>query len=152
MPFSDEEQIIVTERPKLTNTVLLVGAGLFFISLLTNAFCTDKSCRPSYEAFLVGWMVMLGGGAGVSWLANPLLVASWILLDKNRKTAWLFACLAVIFCLSFLSFERVLENEAGHYGLIKSIGTGYWLWTSSSIVTFLGCLYIRLYGMTRKVM
>lgn len=144
MPFSDEEQIIVTERPKITNAILLVGAGLFFISLFMVAFCTDKGCRPSYEAFLIGWMVMLGGGAGISWLANPLLIVSWILLDKNRKLAWLFAFLAVIFSLSFLSFDRVLENEAGHYGIVQSVGAGYWLWVSSCIVTFLSTVLIKL--------
>lgn len=144
MPFSDDEQIIVTERPKLTSAVLVVGIGLFFISLLPSAFCTDKGCRLSYEAFLLGWFPMLAGGAGISWLANPLLFISWIRLDKNRRLAWLFAFLAVLSSLSFLSLDRLVENEAGHYGLILSVEAGYWLWVSSCVVTFAGAVAIKL--------
>ena len=151
MPFSDDEQILVSERPKLTNTFLILGAALFFVSLLLTAFCTNRGCRPSYEAFLSGWLVMLDGGAGMSWLANPMLFTSWILLDKSRKNAWIFALLAVAFCFSFLSFDNVLENTAGHRGVIQSVNTGYWLWTASSFVTLIGTIYIRFNRKVSKI-
>lgn len=156
MPFSDEEQIVVLDSPKLINGFLIAGAGLFFLSFFFNAFCTEEDCTKGGEALLSGLFLFLFGGGGraaantgagvvwVSWLANPLLVASWMLMANSKKAAWVTSFMAILFSLSFLFFEKVLEDpDTGSYGVIKRVGTGYWLWVLSCIVTFFGVEVIR---------
>ena len=144
MPFSDDEQILVEEKSKLKPAVLIVGILLFAFSLFNTSFCTDNGCRTSMEAFLIGWLAMLTGGAAITWLANPFLIITWILLAKNNKSAWLFGLTASVISISFLKFQVVIENETGHYNLITKIGLGYWLWVSSCLTTFIGCLTMRI--------
>jgi len=144
MPFSDDEQILVEEKSKLKTVVLILGIGVFAFSLFNICFCTDNGCRTSMEALLIGWLAMLTGGAAITWLANPLLIVTWILLIKNKKSAWLFGLAAFIISVSFLKFKVVIEDEAGHYNSISKIGLGYWLWLTSCGVTFVGSLTIRI--------
>lgn len=102
-----------------------------------------QGCRTSIDALLLGWLTMLTGGASLSWLANPLLFISWILLMKNKKYNLLFSFLASIMCLSFLMFTSIIDNEAGTINPIIKIGIGYWLWVCSCTITFSGGLLIR---------
>ncbi|MDQ6812595.1 MAG: hypothetical protein M3040_02470 [Bacteroidota bacterium] len=144
MPFSDDEQILVEEKSKLKTIVLFVGIGLFVFSLFNISFCTDNGCRTSIETLLIGWLAMLTGGAAITWLANPFLVIAWVLLAKNKNSAWLFGLTALIFSISFLKFQIVIVNEAGHYNPITKVGLGHWLWLSSCLTTFIGILTIRI--------
>ena len=144
MPFSDDEQILVEEKSKLKEVVLILGIGLFVFSLFNFCFCTDNGCRTSIEALLIGWLAMLTSGAAITWLANPFLAISWILLTKNKKSAWVFGLIASLISISFLKFQIIIENEAGHYYPITRIGYGYWLWLSSCFTTFIGSLTIRI--------
>jgi hypothetical protein len=144
MPFSDDEQILVEEKSKLKPVVLIIGIGLFVFSLFNICFCTVNGCRTSIEGLLIGWLAMLAGGAAITWLANPLLIIAWVLLAKNKKSAWLFGLTASMISISFLKFQVIIENEAGHYNPITKIGLGYWLWLSSCLTTFVGSLTIRL--------
>jgi hypothetical protein len=125
MPFSNEEEILIVEKSKLKLTFLIIGIGLFIVSLFNVCFCTETNCRSSFEAFLIGGIAMLTGGAAISWMANPFLIISWILLLKNKKLAWFFSLIALLFSLSFLSFQTIIENEAGSYNIIKNIRLGY---------------------------
>ena len=144
MPFSDDEQILVEEKSKLKTVILIVGVGLFVFSLFNICFCTDNGCRTSIEALLIGWLAMLTGGAAITWLANPFLVIAWILFIKDKKSAWLFGLAASIMSISFLKFQVIIENEAGHYNPIAKIGLGYWFWLSSCLTTFIGSLTMRI--------
>ena len=144
MPFSGDEHIIIEPKSKFKTFVLFFAIGLFTVSLFNIAFCSDKGCRTSIEALLIGWLAMLTGGAGISWLANPFLFIAWFLLTKNKKSAWLFALIAVFFSTTFLNFKVIIENEAGHYNPITRIGIGYWFWLASCVTTFIGSLTTRL--------
>jgi hypothetical protein len=144
MPFSNDEEIIEEEKSKLKTFVLIIGVGLFILSLFNTCFCTDNGCRTSIEALLIGWLAMLTGGASLTWIANPLIITSWILIAKNKKIAWLFGLLATLTSISFLRFHTVIENEAGHYNAITKIGLGYWFWFSSCVTTFIGSLTLRI--------
>ena len=144
MSFSGDEQILIDEKSKLKTIILLVGVGLFVFSLFNICFCTDNSCRTSIEALLIGWLAMLTGGAAIAWLANPFLIIGWVLLTKNKNSAWLFSLTALLFSISFLKFHTIIEDEAGHYNPIKRIGLGYWLWLSSCLTTFVGSLALRI--------
>jgi hypothetical protein len=87
---------------------------------------------------------MLADEASLTWLANPLLLISWILIYKGRKISWLFGLLAVLVSGSFLKAGVIIENEAGHVNPIIRIGPGYWLWLSSCLLTFIGSLALRI--------
>jgi hypothetical protein len=143
MPFSNDEPIIIEDKSKLKTVVLILSFGLYLISLFNVCFCTESDCRISFEVLLLGWLPMLTGGAAIAWLANPMLILAWLLLAKNKKVAWFFGLLASIICISFLKFKVIIENEAGHYTAIKTVGLGYWLWLSSCLTTFIGSLTIR---------
>lgn len=144
MSFSDDEEIIIVEKSKLKLLFILAGIGLFITSLFNYCFCTETICRTSFEALLLGGLAMLTGGAAITWLANPFLIISWILLTKNKNSAWVFSLTALLLSLLFLNFHTIIENEAGHYKTIMKIGLGYWLWLASCGITFIGCLTIRI--------
>ena len=144
MSFSDDEPILIEEKSRLKTVVLITGIGLFVFSLFNICFCTANGCRGSMEAFLMGWLAMLAGGAAISWLANPCLIVAWILLMRNMKYSWLFAIAAAGFSLLFLHFHVVIENEAGHYNPILKTGLGYWFWLTSCLTTCIGSLILRV--------
>lgn len=143
MPFSDEEPILEEPKSRFKSIILILSAALFVLSLFNFCFCTVNNCRTSIEALLIGWIAMLTGGAAISWLANPFLITAWILLTNNKKSAWVFALIAVFFSATFLNFKVVIQNEAGQYAAITRVGLGYWLWLTSCTTTFIGCLTLR---------
>ena len=122
----------------------MIPVAMSKLSLFNICFCTDNSCKTSFESLLVGWLVVLTGGAAISWMANPFLIISWILLTKNKKAAWVFSFTASVFSISFLRFSVMIADEAGNYTAILSIEPGYWLWLSSCLTTFIGSLIIRI--------
>ena len=144
MPFATDDPIFEDKSSKLTTPILILSIALFVFSLFNYCFCTRNGCRTSIEAFVMGWLAMLAGGAPIAWLANPLLIIAWILLARDKKASWILALAAFIFCLSFLRFHIIIEDEAGHYNPILKVRLGYWLWLSSAAVTFLGSLIIRI--------
>jgi hypothetical protein len=87
---------------------------------------------------------MLADTASLTWLANPLLIVTWILIFKNKKSAWVFGLFATLISLSFLKFNVIIEDEAGHSDPITKIGLGYWFWLFSCITAFIGSLTIRI--------
>jgi hypothetical protein len=143
MPFSDDEQIVTKKKSKFKTVILILVVVLFVISLLNDSYCTTQGCRTGLDAFISGAFAALSGGAALSWLANPFLFIAWVLLLKNRKSAWIFGLAASIISLYFLRFNYVIEDEAGHYNMIVKITLGYWLWLSSCIVIFIGGLVLK---------
>ena len=151
MPFSDDEQILIKKKSKLKTAVLIIGMGMFFISLFTNCFCTNVGCKSSIEAFAFGWLALFFGQAAFAWLANPLLIIAWILIIRDKNSAWIFGLIATIANLLFLAFPNIIENEAGTYSQIIKIQLGYWLWLSSCVVTFFGGLVLRINNNKRTI-
>ena len=123
---------------------VIISIFIFLISLTQKAFYVDNEFENSISSIfclLMGWLGMAGFGASCFvWLANPLLFISWGLILKNKKIALRFSLAACIFSISFLLFKRVLIDEAGSYSKIISYGSGYWLWISSMLIPFFGCL------------
>ncbi len=87
-----------------------------------------------FYAFTGGIFGVLTGGSAISWLANPFLILGLILTFRGSRYSIICSSLALLFCLSFLLFDQVMENEAGQYGKIISIEIGYWMWTLSSVM------------------
>ena len=134
---------------KLKKYIFIASISLFIISLTQKCYCTTSECGDSIMAFLLGWAALLSGGAGISWLANPLLFASWILLRKNLKLSMFLSVAAALLSLSFLLFDTVIANEAGQKHQIIAYKLGYWLWMGSNLVMLLGTFVLMLRHNTR---
>ena len=137
------------EDKKLRKLFLVSSIILFLLSLTQKSYCTTSTCGDSIMVFLLGWAAVLSGGAGFSWIANPLLFASWLALRKNLRTSMFASVFATLLSLSFLLFDSVPDNEAGQKHQIVSYRPGYWLWTTSSICMLAGTFVLMLRHNTR---
>jgi hypothetical protein len=133
--------------------IFILGVGLLSFSLFQIAYIKDTSPDNNTEyglgVFLFGWINVFG--AGVSWLANPLLILSWKLLFKNIKYAMILSFSALVFALSFLTFDEILANEGGGHCGILSYGTGYWLWIASCLSSFTGTAILYMFSNRRII-
>jgi hypothetical protein len=80
------------------------------------------------------------GGAILTWLANPAILVSWLKFNKNLKQSLIASLAATLIALSFLLFNKIVDNEGGTYSKIISYKSGYWLWLLSCGVMFIGNL------------
>ncbi len=87
--------------------------------------------------------------ATLTWMANPLLCGGWITLKDNPKWAAGLSLLATALSLSFLTFDKVIADEAGHYRPVIGCGPGYWLWVSSCLTMLAGSVWLT-YACGRK--
>ncbi|HYC87028.1 MAG TPA: hypothetical protein VEB86_17465 [Chryseosolibacter sp.] len=154
----------------LQRVVMATAAVLFILSLTQDAYCFDD-CVGSLLPLLTGWLGLLtevgwltdwvmnsdqsaspqGWGSSFSWLANPLLILSWLVLSRNATLAIRFSLLAVLFASSFLFFDRVLANEAGHYRTVTGVKAGFWLWWLSAIATMAGSIVLAWYRKRHRI-
>lgn len=93
--------------------------------------------KPEYgiAALLLGWIEVITEGYS-AWLANPLWLLSLLLIlgHADRWISVVISTVGFLFSLSFLFYNSVLVNEAGHKGEIIGYGIGYWLWLSSFVL------------------
>lgn len=130
---------------------LLLGTVILFTASLTQkAYCTASACSDSVMVFLLGWAALLSGGAGFCWLANPLLIAAWVMLRRNLRSAMFLSMFAALLALSFLLFDTVLDNENGQNQTINTYRLGYWLWVGSSVIMLAGTFVLMLRHNTRQ--
>ncbi|PRY11362.1 hypothetical protein CLV24_111157 [Pontibacter ummariensis] len=148
---------------KVDSYIFYTSFALFIISLTQESYCTNQ-CGDSLAVFLVGGLGVLfeiGAltdkylnintigevdytiGATFSWLANPALLIAWLTYKESKTTSLVFTMLSLALMLSFLMFDKVIDNEAGHYNKIVNYKAGYWLWLSSSAVLAAGALVKR---------
>ncbi len=150
---------------KLTILITIIGVTLFIASLTQKCYCLGDQCGDSIAALLFGWigvllelgdiatfiMEKLQGqdtifnskiGATLSWLANPLIIISFVTLRFSPKTTVVISILSTLLILSFLLFRHVIANEAGHYNEITSYKMGYYLWLASSLTMLTGSIYL----------
>jgi len=134
--------------------VLCCSIGLFLVSLWQPAFSVERGTRidtwDSVLCLCIGWLGLLEGKAGVTWIANPLLLMAWITFWEPRAS-FIFSIPAAVASTSFLLCTQITANEAGHVGTICQYHLGYWLWLSSTIVMLAGngIQIIVLYGKPR---
>ncbi|CAM1347999.1 hypothetical protein [Tenacibaculum crassostreae] len=133
---------IIKDR-KLKRLVVSISLILFLISLTQNSYFITgmKESVGSFGliALLFGWMGIFG--AGISWIANPLLLISWrILFTEKWKLSFILSFSALFFSLIFLLFNEIIANEGGSKSSIIAYDTGYWLWLSSCGINFIGNL------------
>jgi hypothetical protein len=128
------------------NPVVSLSIMLFLISLTQDAYYIDRNDYDAYSnslmLLLMGWLGMMSGGAGLCWVANPLLFLSWFLYRANEKNvAALISSLAFVASVSFLFFDEVLSSEAPTYSKITEYKLGYWLWLSSCTFMAFSSIY-----------
>lgn len=118
---------------KIKNKNLLYYASvvLYIISLTQNAYILNQ------EQEQYGYLVLIFGfyavfDSGISWLANILIIFSW--LFRHKKTSLYFSLSALILGLSFLLIDKVVMGTNNIYGNITGYGIGYYLWVSSFLV------------------
>jgi hypothetical protein len=93
-------------------------------------------------ALIVGPLGLCFGGAGFSWLANPLLFIAWFSLTKKSFSTVIASVISVALMLSFLFFKQIILDEAGNYSAIVSYKLGYWLWLLSRGIMLVGSILI----------
>ncbi|MVN77164.1 hypothetical protein GO988_12585 [Hymenobacter sp. HMF4947] len=136
---------------KLTNSIsrvrqltLITSIFLFAFSLTQNAYYTTADSRggagtQSLSLLLIGWLgIFAGQFSAIAWLANPLLLIAWVLLFDKPIFALVASALVLFFMLSFLTFDKVVVNEAGGLAEITHYGIGYWLWVASDASLIIG--------------
>ena len=134
-----------------TRTLVLLGSVLLFVASLTQdayylAGDNPESWSASWVLLLMGWMGVFYGV--ITWLANPLLVLSWILcLRGELRAAVIVSAAAVLLALSFLLHSTIVTSEAPTYEAVAGYGAGYWLWLASMLIMAAGSL--RLYLASR---
>jgi hypothetical protein len=124
---------------------------LFIASLAKPCYCTPDVCNDSVFIVLFGAMGFFLSWGGLAWLANPLLLASWITNNKYPKTSFVTSLLASVFALSFLLFSKVMDNEEGDLRQIVSYQAGYWLWVWSSLIMLIYNSILMFLNRNQKV-
>ncbi|WP_143305085.1 hypothetical protein [Chitinophaga vietnamensis] len=121
--------------------VVILSIALFLLSLFQPSFYTNGAAAWGLSPFLTGWLGVFVCGAGISWLANPALLAAWIIFFRKKTAGLICGGLAAIFAASFLLFPTIMVDEAGNMRPIEGYGAGYWLWLGSCAVMFAAGLY-----------
>ena len=153
----------MTEK-NITKLTIILSVLFFVASLTQSAYCTND-CKRSFMVLLVGLLGILTElgtisnfildklngdvssinnslGATFTWLANPVIFLSLIFLRTNKKVALIFSIISTLLILLFMAFDKVIDNEAGHYSKIVELKPGYWLWLLSSLTVLAGSLML----------
>lgn len=130
----------------IRKVTLGISLSLMILSLTQKCYCTDNGCADSLAVFLSGILGFYFSWAGLTWLANPLLILSWITFKKHTKWSTAASLFATIISLSFLFFTQIMDNEGGYMSQIISYRIGYWLWVMSPIAMLLGNLRQIYFG------
>ena len=153
----------MTEK-NITKLTIVIAIILFIVSLTQTAYCTND-CKSSFMVLLVGLLGMLTEigaiasfimdnlkghsssisneiGATFTWLANPIILFSLFIFNRNKRKSLVPSIISTLLILLFMAFEKVVNNEAGHYSKITELKLGYWLWLLSSLTILIGSLTI----------
>jgi hypothetical protein len=118
-----------------------ICAILFGVSLFREVFVFQSGD----SSFLMGLICLLFGWSKVQWLANPLVVASHILLFRGRhRLSVLSSVIAVALALSTLGMREVPKDESGAITPILGFSLGYYLWLSVMVITLAEAIALSL--------
>jgi hypothetical protein len=138
-------------EPWVRSVLLGVSAILYCVSLTQLAFCVEGNCKGNAHSglavLLTGWtntlLILQAPFAGFAWLANPLLLFTWVtVLAAYRRLALPFACTAFAFGLGILFRPEILISESGNTSPITPWGPGYWFWLGSLTLALLSAWLI----------
>ncbi|WP_296406084.1 hypothetical protein [Psychrobacter sp.] len=131
----------------LIRTTLVLSIILMVILLPLDAYCANDGCTKSYVSLVFGiFGIFIGGNETLTWYANPLLFLAWLfLLIRKPKLSLILSIVSTLVALSFLTFDEIVINEAGHQAPITKYALGYWLWIGSHTIMVIGNVFILLY-------
>jgi len=130
-----------------TKLLLTISVIFFLISLTQNAFyVNNESGYHGYLALIFGFFDFFDGGAGISWLANIMIIFSWGFHQK--RVSLYFSLAALILGISFLSFDKILMGTNNNYGQITGYDLGYYFW----ILSFLTMVIVNLRRVYHKLL
>ena len=141
-------------KNKTIKTIFLFfSVAVYIFSLTQYCYGYDNGAKnDSVMILLTGWIGVLMDfaaiiewffkyqiidfkfGACFTWIANPLLIISWITFYKKPKLSLLTSIFAAILSISFLFFKNILYDNEGHYRQISYVFSGYYLWVCSVII------------------
>jgi len=124
--------------------------GIFIFSLLCPCFDTEKAAGGPGQGgglLLQGLFWFMYMSPGFVWLANPLLLFSWIYLNKKRTRSLIFSVVSFFMAACFLFYKDMLTDESGSNSTpIIAHQAGYWLWLVSILIMLFGNLYLKVVG------
>jgi len=96
---------------KYKRIVLGCSIVLYAIALSRPGFCTNDVCQGNWSGLAILFSGTFGfflSSAGLPWLANPVLLGSWIALGRhdNKKAALIASLVATILLSRFYFSER----------------------------------------------
>ena len=108
---------------------------LYGLCLLAPAYKVDGSgsggAYPGWVTLLLGPIGLLGGH--ISWLANPALCYSWVMLSRrNYPAASTSASIALVAALTFPFYSTVPVGGSGNFSF--SAQYGYYMWLASIVL------------------
>ena len=132
---------------------LLCGSNLLVWPSLVASWVF--ACKKWLIATVIAWLCIIGlvsitlifpafhdAGLGyAAWLANPGIVATWVLyLCDKKPAAQISAAISLGLTLSFLTVPEVhfLGPRQLNPVPIVSYGIGYWLWVASAAILTVG--------------
>ena len=125
---------------------LIISVLINIISFTQISIYSGEEEEPIYygwQIFTFGWAGIFNGDLiTICWIANPLLIVSWIIFRKT-KIAFTLSSLALILNIIFYVYIKLnySENEVNFM-------IGYYLWTISIMIMTLGS-YIELNKMKK---
>lgn len=128
-------------KTKKQKIFLFISVGMFIISLTQKSYCSSYGLCDNfgYLSLFFGWIgVFMLHIPAFTWLANPLLLGSWLFFRKNSKISFILSIIAFSLMLSFLLVDEIISNEAGTKSKVVFYGLGYWLWLFSSFIMLIG--------------
>ncbi len=132
-------QNIEVSRWRWRTPLTILSIALFLLALTQPAFFWGQaasSTGPSGRVLLQGWRGLTAGY--VEWLANPLLLLTWVLTLRRHRSPSLASLISatatVALMLVFLCRQTLrLPSGSADAAAILTYGVGYWLWLVSGL-------------------
>lgn len=134
------------QKIRHSRIIFFISLGVLLVALTQKTYCTPDcgSYGSGFVAFLFGILGIFVGGAYITWFANPFLILSWLFIGKRPWVSLILSSFSLVIAFSFLIYDEIMINEAGHYGEIIGYALGYWLWIASIAIMLLGSLFCLL--------
>ena len=140
--------------PTSVKVIRYISIGLFVISLACPCYDTgnaDGSFGQGAFLLLSGILWFMFASPGFVWLANPLLLYSWINAGKNRDRSFTLSIISLFLALCFLFYKDVITDEGGaNTTPIIAHAIGYWLWLASIATMLLGNFCLQMLSARNK--
>jgi hypothetical protein len=150
--------LILLARPTNPRVWLWASVIIYLACLPLRGLCVDHSCEggfgPGIAMVAFGWLGLFWGlvasnPGNATWLANPLLLLSWILLFRGRAMMIARASSgAAVFVGALLLLADTIGpfNEENGITHITGYPLGYWLWLTSMLCAFIAAMLTTVEG------